>query len=1208
MKDIKTSETVIHTKLMPNNQTSTALDDLLVSRTVSEGGYDSDARGIRTPSWTRAGAGSILVSPEYTAKVLNAFELSPSKGSASLPQTPRNERGNDHSPVALTCTPSRATGQAAAEEIQKIQQDGIQSRVRATSTPRTPATPQRESFSALLQLRPQESPSDVLRRLSVGLANGTIKLPDTPELKAMRMPSIVGATPEWRLSFAAPRRASSLHRGDQEVRLALKTLSGRVEKAKRDSTASGWTSTDKHVSLLSNLDPALLHYISRYGDDEHNNRLDETKGPVDENAKDGEVIKDAPHLGATSTADTSGIRGSPSAQAGHAEHKTNASSQEDHSQHEGKGLEHEKESVHLFDMRISQRLASNSVLPTTTPSSTDLGSTQHHRDKSSQSTGKLDNLPTFIGRTSTEHLRRPSDPRTRRLFEGDGPAHGRKLHPKWKSAVSASGLSPEKPSHRAEVSRDDASSVYMSDAGLEESDVKSIVSHRARPHSRRISNSLAVAGRQGMLSVPSDRRRNSMSQTLSTDHQSNFGATRKISDVRGKESKFSEDFDSQRKSVRDKLQSEGADTLANESMSMVDFLTMSDPAGAGKEMRVEIEDRNARRDKDTAEASISNVPSIRNDMSASRPGNVISTDAPIRTTQRGRDECATNMWERALRTAREDPHLGSSGQSFGSSFGQLRLEQSRSRCLSDNRPPHEHVMDDINGTPPRRSRSLSPNISASARPLRESFDLDRHQSLCVEAKKPLTRPTSPARSIKTKKRSLIDLGRFATLGHQNNNHNIAKSSPATDTSTRDFLSWARFPSYNCLERNGSATDKDGVLTRDFSPPADTEMPSGRNRSKLSLMTQPDNMGVHTPSSWRFLKVGHARKKSRSMDFAVSDPGQIKADKETEKKKASALTLSLSRWTRLYRSHSSDLRRFRAGHRSSVSKGGKVEYPELEIVPGYDGANGGRSKMEELGDYEEEQRRWLKEKERGRSKGGLHSLPAAMKNGDLVKRRTMAPEVTAEEASDGLERWSARGSSSLSEKREDRTPTKNQHQYRHRASPAGGNAWADIYQACVVKAAEDDHDHDHGYDYDARPDHPPIGSSARLLASTDSITPTTHRQASSGSHDEQGSSYISCSVALSDHLLPSPPRLTSTRDMDGACELAHHDDDELLGRSNDGAEDAGNTAKKRARLMLSSELRESTVDFRMRLVEEERRVREGLVGRGEEGGWGGVVVS
>ena len=1073
-KDIKSTETVIHRKLPPDCQISTGLDELLVSRTVSEGGYDSDARGIQTPSWTKASAGSVLVSPEYTAKVLHAFDRSPSKRSASLPSTLHNNGGKFHSSIDMPSTPSlTAENQVGLEPMQTVEEWGRQTRVRATSTPKKHVTPQQESFSALLQLRPQDSPTDVLRRLSVGLANGTIKLPDTPELKAMRMPSIVEATPEWRLSFSAPKRASSLHRCDDEVRQALKTLSARVEKVKRDSAASDWTSDEKHVSLLSNLDPALLQYIRQYGEEDKHDLLYGTLGDADGEGKNRGAIENMANLDTTSHNATSGVHYLTSAQNKHAEHKPNASSGKQHSQPANARLESDKESVHLFDMKIPQRLASTSVLPTLSPSSTNLGSSLHYMDRSSQSFGKLNNFPTFITQTSAEHVRRPSDPRTRRLFEPDGLVDGRKIPPKWKSVVSETDSNLEQPIQAAEVSQDDASSVYMSDTGLDDGVVKSVIAHRAQSRLRPTSNSLAIAGRQGVLGIRAEQRRSSMGQIVSTDGQSKASLGRSVSEVRCIRSKFSKNIDIHQKTRGDKMESEGANTLANESMSLIDVFTTTAPEVGLVDRMSKVDsvgvlneklkssirgqhDTNSNRNnnaRNASQGSMSNGPLAGDSMLGFASSKICPTNEPTRTCPRGRDECATNMWERALRTARADPSHEDSAQSFGSSFDQLRRDRTRMRRSSDGRAFHGHMVGGISMVPPRQSRSFSPEPCASAGSCRESFSLDRHQSLCVEAKKPLTRSTSPARLIDTKNSSLLDIRRFTMVGRRSRNNTPYSSS----TPTRDIVAWTRFPSHTRLERNGPAAGKDGVSTRDFSPPPDPETSSSRNRSKLSLMTQPDKMGMHTPGSWKFLKSGHGRKKSRSMDFTLSNSGQCMEEKAKEKAKknllALTLTLSLAKWKRLYRGHSSDLRRFRPGHLSSVSKAGKVEFPELEIVPEFGGGNGARVWMEQLGDFEGECRKWNKERSRESSKGGLRGLTEETKNGRQVRMTTTEGDIGVGAMGNGVDGlgWSGSQRSSRNGGMEQRTP-----RGREEGAAVGtGNAWADIYQACIVEGELND---------------------------------------------------------------------------------------------------------------------------------------------------------
>ncbi|KAL8996987.1 MAG: hypothetical protein Q9169_003638 [Polycauliona sp. 2 TL-2023] len=97
-------------------------------------------------------------------------------------------------------------------------------------------------------------------------------------------------------------------------------------------------------------------------------------------------------------------------------------------------------------------------------------------------------------------------------------------------------------------------------------------------------------------------------------------------------------------------------------------------------------------------------------------------------------------------------------------------------------------------------------------------------------------------------------------------------------SVRSVDSWARYPSHTMVERNETANEADDIISRDFA--------------------------IHPPVQRRMSK-----KKSRSMTFG----------KKVRHKIAT-----------FYTTRRSDLRRYNAGHRSSIAFGGRLEYPELEI--------------------------------------------------------------------------------------------------------------------------------------------------------------------------------------------------------------------------------------------------------------------------------------
>ncbi|KAI4202212.1 MAG: hypothetical protein LQ350_002727 [Teloschistes chrysophthalmus] len=102
-------------------------------------------------------------------------------------------------------------------------------------------------------------------------------------------------------------------------------------------------------------------------------------------------------------------------------------------------------------------------------------------------------------------------------------------------------------------------------------------------------------------------------------------------------------------------------------------------------------------------------------------------------------------------------------------------------------------------------------------------------------------------------------------------------SRAASSSTRSADSWTRYPSHTYVERTEAANAKDNVITR---------------------------------------------------DFAIGSPVQTKGSKKQSR------TMTLGRMFhkigQLYKARSSDFRRYHAGHRSSISVGGRLEYPELEM--------------------------------------------------------------------------------------------------------------------------------------------------------------------------------------------------------------------------------------------------------------------------------------
>lgn len=427
------------------SQSSVGLSEILASGNASRAGYDSDAKSIDSPVLSSV-AGTIKVGSGFVKHALENLEphLQPSEA----PQP---------SSVSSPCV--------------KDAQHVVTTHTKGQSSP-FPTSPKRTSFADALQMGKAESPKDLLRRLSAGIADGTIKTPDTPELRAARLPSIKEVDSDWRLP--APKRSSSLPRQQNELQTKLRQL-GEAAKSISNEARLGNSEDDKRTSLISELDPTLLDYVDRYSqryssDSVRRASLDDGKvADAPQNTID-ESIKD------TDPPPTAKAMSSPNA---------------------------DRDSVHLFNMRISQRLASRSRIPVTSPTSSVhasthslmLGDEQNMVPHSTREGGR------WSGPVMREHIRRPSDPRTRALFENA--LGSRDPSRSWKTVTPAASTSSYAGMVPTMVSQN-ASSCYLSDEapdGQTLNDKAASFRRRSQPNP----HSLAMGGR-------------SVSVNLSTSH------------------------------------------------------------------------------------------------------------------------------------------------------------------------------------------------------------------------------------------------------------------------------------------------------------------------------------------------------------------------------------------------------------------------------------------------------------------------------------------------------------------------------------------------------------------------------------------------------------------------------------------------------------------------------------------------------------------
>ena len=312
----------------------------------------------------------------------------------------------------------------------------------------------------------------------------------------------------------------------------------------------------------------------------------------------------------------------------------------------------------------------------------------------------------------------------------------------------------------------------------------------------------------------------------------------------------------------------------------------------------------------------------------------------------GVTESATNQWQRAFQHARGDDRIESrAGFLKAPQFDREGRRRSTNTSLS------------VPETGRRgRSRSLSPFESATSPSARDSqrasssVDLDRHVKLCATARGPLPR-TVPLLQIhdhdnqgkrastmrektRIQKKSLVDLGRrFTSAGVPSEDEFRPGSSP---TSKGRLGIWARFPSHNRSERNGTATDRDGIGARDFV----SHHMSGffnlpQSRAATPGLVSPPGSGLAASNGlFRFppsMRKRLDKAKSRSMTLRPKHSRTLtRLNRITKGRKG-----LLEPWKKLYRSSSSDIRKYAyaSGHRSSLSVGDTPNDPDLECLPG-----------------------------------------------------------------------------------------------------------------------------------------------------------------------------------------------------------------------------------------------------------------------------------
>ena len=295
----------------------------------------------------------------------------------------------------------------------------------------------------------------------------------------------------------------------------------------------------------------------------------------------------------------------------------------------------------------------------------------------------------------------------------------------------------------------------------------------------------------------------------------------------------------------------------------------------------------------------------------------------------GNYEETTVIWERALRAHQEDELHPQ--RKRGSSFSNVSRKSSR----------HNRGSSDISDTQksslllepsPRKSSSHLPTIALKRMNTALSFDL-----LTIPGRDTVTQPPSPVHaedrargssarlSVDGRIRSISQPppGRGSIAGRAEMSSPLlvpdvplhgqripditltdAQSSndrspvvPSRQRKLTGLHAWSRFPSHTRKERNGPAGIADKVLSRDFQADSDSQIDNHIDKDRPAK-----KLRYAGKSKWR----------TRAMILS----GKFLTDIPTIFK---------------YRT-TNEFRRRQHGHRSSISAGGVLEYPELELLP------------------------------------------------------------------------------------------------------------------------------------------------------------------------------------------------------------------------------------------------------------------------------------
>ncbi|MCJ1364767.1 hypothetical protein MMC16_003884 [Acarospora aff. strigata] len=367
-------------------------DELLADKSVSEGGYDTDAAYIETPKFSKGeNTPSVLVSPEYLGRALR--QLQPSPG---IPGNPEAHN------LSLHSSNNTNPGQVPEKLLHLVSEEAYPSTQQippALATAATPfnsntmhavdaVKPEGQVFAGLCApsnpfsysiIRARDSASSIPQKSSFS-AGETIQLtaePPSPDLLPARLPSVSAPTEQdgWRLSYASRKNQPTFpitvgREIGNVIIVENQPADGQLPGAVRCSLTLGMHAEAEEVQSPAN---AICHHVG----DSSSGQASWMCDPPSQEGHSG-----SPSNGRVTTTEKSAIDVS---------RELEAASDQDA----------DNRSVHLYNMRISKVLGSSSLLSAS--SLPQLGITRSHQGSNSSASA----LSLYLA-TAADHRRTSS--------------------------------------------------------------------------------------------------------------------------------------------------------------------------------------------------------------------------------------------------------------------------------------------------------------------------------------------------------------------------------------------------------------------------------------------------------------------------------------------------------------------------------------------------------------------------------------------------------------------------------------------------------------------------------------------------------------------------------------------------------------------------------------------------------------------------------